>query len=69
MPVFPPGYPIRIIGGTLDRWQGKSVLTALFVPSSILLGMLIAVALNRKIKFIGFYRTCIFVPYVASAAQ
>jgi multiple sugar transport system permease protein len=44
------------------------VLTALFVPSSILLGMLIAVALNRKIKFIGFYRTCIFVPYVASAA-
>ena len=30
--------------------------------------MLIAVALNRKIKFVGFYRTCIFVPYVASAA-
>jgi multiple sugar transport system permease protein len=43
-------------------------LTALFVPSSILLGMLIAVALNRKIRFSGFYRTCIFVPYVASAA-
>lgn len=43
-------------------------LTALFVPSSILLGMLIAVALNRKIRFVGFYRTCIFVPYVASAA-
>ena len=44
------------------------VLTALFVPSSILLGMLIAVALNRSIKFVAFYRTCIFVPYVASAA-
>jgi len=44
------------------------VLTALFVPSSILLGLLIAVALNRKIRFVGFYRTCIFVPYVASAA-
>ncbi len=43
-------------------------LTVLFVPSSILLGMVIAVALNRKIKFIGFYRTCVFVPYVASAA-
>ncbi|HKD96867.1 MAG TPA: sugar ABC transporter permease [Micromonosporaceae bacterium] len=43
-------------------------LTALFVPSSIALGMLIAVALNRKIKLVGFYRTCIFVPYVASAA-
>jgi multiple sugar transport system permease protein len=43
-------------------------LTALFVPGSILLGILIAVALNRKIRLIGFYRTCIFVPYVASAA-
>ena len=45
-----------------------ALLTALFVPSSILIGMLIAVALNRKIRLIGFYRTCIFVPYVASAA-
>jgi multiple sugar transport system permease protein len=44
------------------------LLTALFVPSSILLGMLIAVALNQKIRFIAFYRTCIFVPYVASSA-
>lgn len=43
-------------------------LTALFVPGSILLGILIAVALNQKIRLIGFYRTCIFVPYVASAA-
>src|SRR5690242_336110 len=33
--------------------------TALFVPSSILLGMLVAVALNRKIRLVGFYRTCI----------
>jgi multiple sugar transport system permease protein len=44
------------------------VLTLLFVPSSILLGILIAVALNQPIRLIGFYRTCIFVPYVASAA-
>jgi multiple sugar transport system permease protein len=44
------------------------LLTILFVPSSILLGLLIAVALNRKIRLVGFYRTCIFVPYVASAA-
>ncbi|MFU8875046.1 carbohydrate ABC transporter permease [Micromonospora sp. SL4-19] len=43
-------------------------LTALFVPSSILLGMLIAIALNQKIRFVAFYRTCIFIPYVASAA-
>ena len=38
------------------------------MPASILLGILLAVALNRKIRFIGFYRTCIFVPFVASAA-
>jgi multiple sugar transport system permease protein len=44
------------------------VLTVLFVPASILLGLLIAIALNQRIRLIGFYRTCIFVPYVASAA-
>ena len=44
------------------------LLTALFVPSSILLGILIAIALNQRIRLIAFYRTCIFVPYVASAA-
>ncbi|MFU8854391.1 carbohydrate ABC transporter permease [Micromonospora sp. SL1-18] len=43
-------------------------LTALFVPASILLGMLIAIALNQKIRLVAFYRTCIFIPYVASAA-
>jgi multiple sugar transport system permease protein len=44
------------------------VLTVLFVPSSILLGLLFAIALNQKIRLIAFYRTCIFVPFVASAA-
>ncbi|SDK30208.1 carbohydrate ABC transporter permease [Nonomuraea jiangxiensis] len=44
------------------------VFTVLFVPASIFLGMLIAVALNRPIRLVGFYRTCIFIPFVASAA-
>jgi multiple sugar transport system permease protein len=44
------------------------LLTVLFVPSSIILGIVIAIALNQRIRLIGFYRTCIFVPYVASAA-
>ncbi|TBN57718.1 sugar ABC transporter permease [Glaciihabitans arcticus] len=44
------------------------VYTALFVPMSVLAGLFLAVALNRKIRFIGFYRTAIFVPFVASAA-
>lgn len=44
------------------------VYTALFVPSSVFLGLFLAVALNRRIRFIGIYRTAIFVPFVASAA-
>ena len=44
------------------------LFTALFVPGSILLGMLIATALNKPIRLVAFYRTAIFVPFVASAA-
>jgi multiple sugar transport system permease protein len=44
------------------------LLTALFVPASIFLGILLAIALNQRIRLIGFYRTCLFIPYVASAA-
>lgn len=40
----------------------------LFVPASVLSGLFLAVALNREIRFIGFYRTAIFIPFVASAA-
>ena len=42
--------------------------TVLFVPLSVLTGLFLAVALNRNIRFIGIYRTAIFVPFVASAA-
>lgn len=54
-----------------DLWGAVShtlIFVALFVPSSILVGLLLAVALNRKIRFIGIYRTAIFVPFVVSAA-
>jgi multiple sugar transport system permease protein len=44
------------------------VYVALFVPASVLAGLFLAVALNRNIRFIGLYRTAIFVPFVASAA-
>jgi multiple sugar transport system permease protein len=43
--------------------------TVLFVPASVLAGLFLAVALNRRIRFMGFYRTAIFVPFVASAAS
>jgi multiple sugar transport system permease protein len=44
------------------------LFAALFVPTSIIAGILLAVALNRPLRFQWFYRTCIFVPFVASAA-
>ena len=51
-----------------DAVRHTATLTALFVPSSIVIGLIVAIALNQKVRFITFYRTCIFVPFVASAA-
>lgn len=42
--------------------------TSMFMPVSVFGGLLLAAALNRRISFMGLYRTAIFVPYVASAA-
>lgn len=48
---------------------GHTVLfSSIYVPASIIGAIVLAVAMNRKIRFIGFYRTAIFVPFVASAA-
>jgi multiple sugar transport system permease protein len=51
-----------------DAVAHTGLYTVLFVPMSVLAGLFLAVALNRRIRFIGFYRTAIFVPFVASAA-
>jgi multiple sugar transport system permease protein len=61
----------RVMAEDPDLWDAVKhtfVLTALFVPSSIIIGLLVAIALSQKIRLIRFYRTCIFVPFVASAA-
>jgi multiple sugar transport system permease protein len=42
------------------------VYTALFVPLSVVGGLLAAVALNRRIRGIFLYRTAVFVPVVLS---
>jgi multiple sugar transport system permease protein len=42
------------------------IYTALFVPLSVAGGLLTAVALNRRIRGMRFYRTAVFVPVVAS---
>ena len=52
-------------------WQAvKTTLlfTLMYVPLAVGLGLAIAIALNQKIRLNGFYRTGIFIPYVASAA-
>lgn len=44
------------------------IYTGLFVPLSIVGGLGLAIMLNRRIRFIGIYRTLVFVPFVISAA-
>jgi multiple sugar transport system permease protein len=43
------------------------IYTVLYVPLSVVAGLAIAIALDRKIAFIGLYRTLVFVPFVVSA--
>ena len=40
--------------------------TTAFVPISVLGALMIAVALNRKVRFIKFYRLAVFIPVVTS---
>ena len=54
--------------GLRDAVMHTLFFTAVFVPVSIIVGMVLAIALNQRIRLTGFYRTCIFVPFVASAA-
>ena len=44
----------------------SAIYTVLFVPLSVAGGLLTAVALNRKIRGIRWYRTAVFVPVVVS---
>ncbi|MEI5101925.1 sugar ABC transporter permease [Streptomyces sp. PmtG] len=43
------------------------VFTALYVPLSIVVGLALALCLNRRIRFVGLYRTLFLVPFVLSA--
>jgi multiple sugar transport system permease protein len=47
--------------------ENTLVYGALFVPLSVLGGLGLALALNRRIRLIGLYRTLAFVPVVVSA--
>ncbi|MEV0578119.1 sugar ABC transporter permease [Streptomyces sp. NPDC050392] len=47
--------------------QNTLVYTLLYVPLSIVAGLALALVLNRRIRFVGLYRTLFFVPFVVSA--
>jgi multiple sugar transport system permease protein len=44
------------------------LLALLYLPTSLIAGLLVAIMLNQKLKGIGFYRTCFLVPFIASTA-
>jgi multiple sugar transport system permease protein len=44
------------------------LLAVMYLPVGLAAGLGVAILLNRKIRLIGFYRTCFLVPFVASAA-
>jgi multiple sugar transport system permease protein len=44
------------------------LLAVMYLPIGLAAGLGVAILLNRKIRLIGFYRTCFLVPFVASAA-
>ncbi|MFI6567304.1 carbohydrate ABC transporter permease [Streptomyces sp. NPDC050534] len=47
---------------------GNTLLySALYVPLSLIGGLALALALNRRLRFIGLYRTLVFIPFVVSA--
>ncbi len=49
-----------------DSIHHTIVYTALFVPITLVLSLVVAAALNRKIRFITLYRLAVFVPVVTS---
>jgi multiple sugar transport system permease protein len=54
--------------GLKDAVTHTIVYTALFVPISIALGLFLAMALNRRIRLIGIYRTAFLAPFIVAVA-
>ena len=53
--------PVRRGGG-----RNAVVYTRLFVPTSIIIALFLAIALNQKIRLIRFYRLAVFIPVAVS---
>lgn len=51
-----------------DAVRHTLIFTVLYVPLSIVAGLGLALALDRRIRFIGLYRTLILVPFIVATA-
>jgi multiple sugar transport system permease protein len=49
-------------------FKNTLVFTLLYLPTGIVGGLAVAMMLSRRIKMIGFYRTCFLVPFIAASA-
>lgn len=50
----------------VDAIKHTIVYTALFVPGTMLVGLFVAVAMNRPVRFIGVYRTTAYITMAVS---
>lgn len=65
------GFDNYIRAFTTDHLFFKSLFNTLFytfisVPLSLIFALFVALILNQKLKGIGFFRTCFFIPYITS---
>ncbi len=70
-PTFLGGANYAQVVNDAEFWSAlghTGLYVGLFVPSSVLAGLVLALLLNRKLRFMGLYRTAIFVPFVVSPA-
>ena len=51
---------------TIAAFRNTAVYVALFVPTSLIISLVLAVGLNQRIRGITFYRTLFFLPVVSS---
>ena len=49
-------------------FRNTFLFALLYLPLAVVGGLVVAMMLNQRIRFIGVYRTCFLVPFVASAA-
>lgn len=49
-------------------FKNTLIFTLLYLPAGLFGGLAVAMMLNQKIRFIGFYRTCFLVPFIAASA-